>query len=154
MGNHRQTPWLCKPQKTKNWQRLALKSEKLLLMVSSTCVYFTKKNWVFCQSVWLDCLEIYPWKGLNGVHFHYYLNCPSNLEADCNWQYSRWLSRPRNVRMWRKKSFVQLVLAFFPYRDESPPLQAQDLTLPRLAERVGGDNWLCVTACCRVDILT
>lgn len=31
--------------------------------------------------------------------------------------------------------------------------QVQDLTLPRLAERVGGDNWLCVKVPRRADIL-
>lgn len=51
-------------------------------------------------------LGLYLWKALCSLVL--LLNCLSNLEIHNCLYYSKWLSGPQELRMWRKTAFVQL----------------------------------------------
>lgn len=65
-----------------------------------------QRNQVFCQSVWLASLGLSSEKAQCSLAL--LLNCLSNLEVHTCLHYSQWLLGPQELRMWRKKAFVQL----------------------------------------------
>lgn len=70
---------------------------------------------------------------------------------DCSTTMDYWVLEFKNV----KKGSFCMVEFWHSFHSVMNHLlqQVQDLTLPRLAERVGGDNWLCVKIPHRADIL-
>lgn len=69
------------------------------------------------------------------------LNCLSNREVHNCLYSSKWLSGPEGLRMWRKESFC-IVEFWHSFHSVMNHLlqQVPDMTLPRQAKRVGGDN--------------